>query len=249
MLWHRTCKHCSLPTMVQRDSAEKCPPGKEKGKRQISLPMAPHSWQRGSSQEQQQGEAGAPTTTQGRVPPLLGQRGQAGLWAPLPLLPLSQLSRDTAGPWGQSSRDISWALQRCSHHLPSPLFNVHPVPPGRGRSKQQQQPLQTVQGRPGSTPSLETASTRLGQPDSKTHTAQPRAIAACRDQQPQHRHSRSAGAAPGPGAGQQQQQQQQFHLPKADLEARPSRGSHRATDTQEPSSKTPQDGRCASPES
>lgn len=98
VLWHRTCRHCSLPTMVQQDSAEKCPPGKEKGRSQISLPTALHGWQRGSGQEQQQGEAEAPTVTQGRVPPHLGQWGQAGLWSPVPSLPLTQLSRDTAGP-------------------------------------------------------------------------------------------------------------------------------------------------------
>lgn len=59
------------------------------------------------------------------------------------------------------------------------LSNAHPVSLGRSRSKQQQQPVGTAQGGPGSAPILETASTRLRQPGSETHSAEPRAAAAC----------------------------------------------------------------------
>ncbi|RMC13533.1 hypothetical protein DUI87_08609 [Hirundo rustica rustica] len=83
--------------MAQQDAAKKCPPAKEQGESKVSLPTVPHGWQTGCGQEQRQGQAGAPTAPQGRLPPLLGQRGQAGLWAPVPPLPLSQPSGDTSG--------------------------------------------------------------------------------------------------------------------------------------------------------
>lgn len=109
VLWHRPSRHSSISTMVLQDDAEKCPPGKEQGESEVSLPTAPHGWQRGSRSSTQR--------PRGRVPPLMGQQGKAGLWAPVLALPLGQPSRDRARPWGQSCRDISPALQRCSHHL------------------------------------------------------------------------------------------------------------------------------------
>lgn len=99
----------------------------------------------------------------------------------------------TRAPWqGPSSRGPAGTEQglgdnpagtlpqpRRAAHATRSLSHVHAASPGRGGSGQQQQALRTAQAEAGPTPFVGTASTKVGQPGSKAHKAEPCAIAAC----------------------------------------------------------------------